>query len=770
MMTPFKPEPLNIKVLSRRRKAKNEIPFPMDAYIRAGKDYTTMEKPVPAPMFRRRFSVTRPLKKAELLVNGLGLYEAHCNGENITKGPLAPYRANPDHWVYFDRYDLTDRLQPGENAVAFLLGTGLQSSVHPSWDWSVLPWRGPVQLAFRLTLQYEDGETDIILSDSNTKTAPSPILFNDYHIGEAYDARLEAPGWTEADFDDSAWQPALPAPTPRGTAALCTAEPIGYFETLSPLSVTPFEDGYIYDFGVNFTGVSRLSIRGEPGQQVVLQHFERLYEGRPYWNEIGYRGQPIQVDTYTCRGGAEETWMPKFTYHGFRYVLVGGITPAQATPALLSYVVMHSDLPPVGQFRCDHPMVDQLQQNVVRADWSNFFYFPTDCPQREKHGWTGDAALSAEQMLYNFDPVNSWKEWLRNIYRAMTPEGGLPGIIPTGGTTYDWGNGPAWDLVLAELPYQAYRYRGDLQIVQEAAIPLMRYLTYLTTKRQENGLVCFGLGDWCDADAPQLFCNTPLVVTDSIICVDLARKAAFLFDLLGYDTFRRFAQEFAESMLADIRRELLDLEHFRVYGDTQCAQAMAMYYGIFTEAEFDGAIAHLLELIREKDGHFATGILGARVLFRLLAEHGHAELALNMIIREDPPSYGFMVRQGATALWEEMDGSLPLRGDDNHHFWGDISAWFYRYLGGIRPNPTGESCDRLDIAPCFVSQVNSVEASYRMGAGTVQVAWQRTGGGILLDLVVPDRATGSILLPEGCRFSDGSSQKPLRSGQYRITL
>ena len=404
MMTPFKPDPVNIKELSRRRKVQSDLNFPMESYICAGRDYTTLQHPVPAPMFRRTFSVAQKLKKAELLVNGLGLYEAYCNGENITKGPLAPYRANPDHWIYFDRYDLTNRLLPGENVLAFLLGTGLQSSVHPNWRWSVLPWRGPVQLAFRLTLEYENGEMATVVSDSKTKTAPSAIVFNDYHLGEYYDARLEIPGWTETDFDDSLWQPSLPAPKPRGNATLCKAEPIGYFEELSPIAITPFEDGYIYDFGINYTGVCRLSFSGESGQEIILQHFERLVDGRPYWDQIGYHGQPIQVDSYICRGNGPETWMPKFTYHGFRYALVRGIRAHQATASLLRFVVMHSDLPEIGSFSCDNQMVNQLQENVVRADWSNFFYFPTDCPQREKNGWTADAALSCATALLNFAP------------------------------------------------------------------------------------------------------------------------------------------------------------------------------------------------------------------------------------------------------------------------------------------------------------------------------------------------------------------------------
>jgi len=770
MITPFLPGPMNIAELRKQQRTKTGPVFPMSSYICAGTDYTSPEHPVPMPMFRRVFPVEAGLKKAELLINGLGLYEAHCNGKNITKGPLAPYRANPDHLVYFDRYDLTELLEPGVNVLAVLLGTGLQSSAHTNWKWSILPWRGPVQLAFSLALEYENGETVKIRSDSETKTAPSAIVFSDYHLGEYYDARLETPGWTEATFDDSRWQPVLKAPTPRGKPTFCEAEPIACFEELAPVSVTPLEGGYLYDFGVNFTGVCRLSITGEPGQKLVLQHFERLVDGKPFWNEIRHRDLRVQEDEYICRGGGTETWMPKFTYHGFRYVLVHGLREEQATPSLLRYVVQHSDLAPVGSFHCDNETVNRLQGNVLRADWSNFFYFPTDCPQREKHGWTADAALSAEQMLYNFDPVNSWREWLRNIYLAMTPEGGLPGIIPTGGTTYDWGNGPAWDQVIAELPYQAYRLRGDRKIVEEAAVPLMRYLTYLTTRRREDGLICFGLGDWCDVDAPQLFCSTPLVVTDSIMAVDIARKAAFLFGELGQDSFRRFALEFAASMTADIRRELIDHTACRVYGDTQTTQAMALYYGMFTDEEFEPAMEHLLDLIHRKNDHFATGVLGARVLFRLLAEHGYAELALNMIIREDPPSYGYLLTQDVTALWEEMAPATPPRGDDNHHFWGDISAWFYRYLGGIRPNPEGSNVHRLDIAPCFVRQVSSVSADYRMPCGQVRVSWQRRGDSVLLSLSVPSEAVGEILLSRGARFADGSDKKPLQSGEYTIFL
>ena len=769
MFTPIRPGPFDTRTLRKRGQKTDAISFPTGRYIRANDLYCTTDEVVPAPYFRKRFTVKPGLKSATLLINGLGHYELHCNGVDISNGPLASYRANPDHIVFFDRYCVTDSLQEGENVLAFLLGNGLQNASFPRHRWQQLPWREAVKLAFRLRLEYENGEIVNEYSDTNMRTAPSPILFNDYHLGEHYDARLEIPGWSSLDFDDSQWAFAQPAPTPRGEAMLSEAEPIGRFEELTPVEIFPYEEGYIYDFGVNHAGVCRLNIEGQAGQKLILQHFERIVNGRIFWDRIACANANIQQDIYICSGKGKEQWHPRFTYHGFRYVYVQGITPQQATPELLTYVVMHSDLPDVGSFSCDNEMVNLLQQATVRSDWSNFVFFPTDCPHREKHGWTGDAVLSAEQMLYNFDPTDSWRQWLLCIHRAMSPVGGLPGIIPTSGINYDWGNGPAWDAVMTELPYQAYRYRGNRRIVEEAVVPLMRYLTYLTTRRQENGLICFGLGDWCDVDAEELFCNTPVIVTDSIISVDIARKCAHLFEVAGRDTFRRFAQEFADSLTADIRRELMDPENFRIYGDTQTTQAMAMYYGIFTPEEFPGAMEHLLELIEEKDGHFATGVLGGRVLFRVLAENGYAELALSMIIREDHPSYGNLILRGATTLWEEFDASDPPRGDDNHHFWGDISAWFYRYLGGIRPNPDATDVNRLDIIPCFVSQVNSVEAAYRMPAGLVQVSWKRTGDQLQLKLQVPDEAIGNILLTDGWQFADGSCEKPLLSGCYTLS-
>lgn len=702
---------------------------------------------------------------AKLKVGTLGLYALFLNGEEYTKGPLAPYRANPDHYVYFDQYELP--VKEGKNALCFLLGNGIQSSIERTWNFTDLPWRSAPAVSFALELIYEGGRVEEITADEKTLVSPSPIIFNDFHYGEYYDARLEQKGWNLPDFNDSEWVPALLVEAPKGEPRLCEAEPIAYIEERKAKKISKRSNGWIYDFGVNDSGLCRLSIDGEEGQKVVLKYFETLLDNNPYYRNIRFDPKDrFQEDEYICAGGkAEHT--ARFTYHGFRYVYVEGITKEQATEDLLTYRVMHSDLKAMGQFKCDNQMINALQECTLRSDYSNFFYFPTDCPQREKNGWTADAALSTEQMLLNMNPERSYQEWMRNIYKAMDERGALPGIVPTGGWGFQWGNGPAWDCVLVWIPYFTYQYRGDPAIFEGINEPIKRYLSYLDTCKDERGLLAIGLGDWCQP-AAKVSGNpdTPLIVTDSITALDIARKAAFIFKVLKDQEGECQAEEFASKMLRSIRTHLI--RDGIMEGDTQTGQAMGLFHHIFEEQEEERAFRRLLELIHEKGDHMATGVLGGRVIFRVLADRGEADLALHMILRPEFPSYGNWIIRGATTLWEmftQEGGQIASR---NHHFWGDISAWFYRYLAGMEINPDATDICKVNIKPVFASVVNHVEASHQLPFGELKVEWARKGDTIILDVEAPAMAKGEILLPEGLAFLDGSSSMALKSGTYTI--
>ncbi len=736
-------------------------------YIAATTNCNTPEQYVPQPLFRRVFAVEAGLQRAELIIGSLGYYEAHINGTDITKGLMAPYRSAPDTNNYFDRYDITPHLKPGKNCLGAILGNGIQNSIEKTWNFNELPWRSAPALAFTLTLTYAD-RTETVESDAQTLCADSPILFNDFHYGEYYDARLEQPGWDLPAFDDSAWTPAITADRPTGEPRFCEADPIRIVGERKPIEIRKCKDGsFIYDFGINDSGLCRLKIDGKPGQKIILRHFETLQDGKPYLLNLRFFDDArFQEDEYTCAGG-EATHLARFTYHGFRYVWVSGIEPKQATKELLTYQVIHSDVETIGSFTCSNEVINKLQDCTLRSDLSNLHYFPTDCPHREKNGWTADASLSSEQFLLNIAPENCYREWLRNIYKSMNEVGALPGIVPTGGWGFEWGNGPAWDNVIAWIPYFTYRYRGDRQIIEEAAAPLLRYLRYLQTRRDEKGLIAIGLGDWCQAGKLNggVF-DTPLVVTDTILSLDITRKASFIYEELNLTAEKAEADALADSLYTAIRTHLVN--GTTIYGNTQTAQAMGIFYDIFTEDEKPAAFAHLVELIEAKDNFMAVGVLGGRCIFRVLADYGRADLALHMMLRPEFPSYGNWIIRGTTTLWENFHPEGEKLDSRNHHFWGDISAWFYRYLGGIDLNPTAKDIDHLNIAPLFPCGMEHAAATHRHPKGEIAVQWQREGNTVTLNVTVPAALHGKLLAPTGWRFENGETNLPLQSGSYTL--
>lgn len=745
------------------------------SYIKASEEFCTLEKHIPAPYFRRNFIVSQEMKSAKLKITGLGFYELHFNGVDITKGFLAPYRSNPEHIVYFDEYDVTDNIRVGNNVIAVLLGNGMQNALGAYiWHFDEAPWRSAPKLCFELTIEYQDGNIDTIISDSKTKTKSSPILFDDLHYGEYYDASLEIENWDAADFDDSGWKNAIEAEIPQGECRFCEADPIVLRKELKPISITEYNGGYIYDFGLNNAGLCRMNIKNsESGQKLLLQYFEMLKDGKPYLNNIRFNRDGIidryQEDIYYCAGRKEEEYIPHFTYHGFRYVYVTGITPEQAKEDLLTYLVFNSNIEQIGSFVCDDEIANKLQEATVRSDLSNFHYFPTDCPQREKNGWTGDASLSAEQMLLNIKPERSYREWMRNIYKTLNEKGQLPGIIPTTGWGYEWGNGPAWDGVIVNIPYYTYIYRGDKEILKELSEPLMSYLKYLESRLDENNLIAIGLGDWCQIGEQNGCPDAPLVVTDSILTADIAKKSAFIYGLLGEDEKRIFASGLEEKVRNAVRKHLIDSDTMIVKGNVQTSQAMALYYGMFEENEKEKAVAHLLKLVKDKDNHLATGVLGNRAIFRVLADYGYADLAYEMITRPDFPSFGYWITRGATTLWENffMIDDYPVD-SLNHHFWGDFSAWFYTYLAGIKINPSGNDVNEVNISPCFVEKLGYVKAKHILPAGEIEVEWKRIDDEIELNLKVPQGVYGIIDIPKGYMLSDRNNQSRISTGTYII--
>ncbi len=775
------------------------------AFFAATREYNTYEKHVNAPYIRRAFTLGE-VKRAELLVTGLGFYELYVNGEKRTKGLLAPYISNPDDMVYFDRYDVTADLRAGENAIGLLLGNGMQNCPGGRvWDFDIAKFRGAPRFALRLECETADGETFVLEGDEQFRTAPSPILFDDLRSGVFYDAQLEQSGWNAPGFDDSAWTGVIPAESPRGDFRVCEADPIVVTEEIAPVEIREARvfDTYdnrrnmrldtqfklpvlgqmctLYDFGVNTAGILRLRIRGKKGQRIFMQMCEFCTEaGEPSYRNINfYPDNYAQADMYICKGEGEEVFEPPFTYHGYRYVAVFGLTPEQAVPETLTMLVAHSDLKRRGGFTCSDETMNTLGSMVRNSDYSNFYYFPTDCPHREKNGWTGDAAVSTEHMLLTLTPEKSYREWLRNICRAQDLRGALPGIVPTGGWGFAWGNGPAWDNVLTELCWQVYRMRGDLEPARESKEAIFRYLSYISGQRRPDGLIAIGLGDWLQPNRGAGDPVAPLYLTDSVISMYIARKSANLFDALEMPRHAEFARKLETSLRDAIRRLCIDFTTMTVRSRCQTAQAICLYYDVFEPGEKAEASRVLVQLVEEADEHIDAGMIGLRTLFHVLSDCGRGDLAFKLITRPDFPSYGHFIRMGLTSLAEDFlpDDRRDTPNSLNHHFFGDISSWFIQRVAGIRVNPRGLGANNIDITPDFIDALSFAKADYDAPAGKVEVRWRREADEIRLEIVCPEGISGDIVLPAGyvfrkpeqpCGKEHDGHMLPLRSDTFVV--
>ncbi len=717
--------------------------------------YSSYLEHVPSPVFRKSFCIEGNVAQAELLISGLGFYDLFLNGRKITKGILAPYLANANHYVYFDRYDLSPYLREGENVMGVMLGDGLLNGKKgrrrdPSEGQNAAPM-------LALSTQIRCGEKTIAFDSGDFLCKKGPILFNDFRTGVFYDARQLEDGWCSPGFREEGWHKPIQVEAPLGQPIVCQVEPITVYKELKPVAFYPGElaeyarkfevplpegepirtGGYIYDFGENNAGIFRLKIKGTPGQRIDMVCAEQLSNGKlNYTNLKFYPDGYAQRDVYYLRGGEEEVFEPQFTYHGYRYIYISGITPEQATEDLLTYLAASSKLESKGDFHCSDPIANAIYDMGRRSDLSNFYYYPSDCPQREKNGWTGDIALSAEHMLMTLSVENSLEEWLRQLRAAQVLDGRLPGIAPTNRKwVYNSLTGPAWDIVLFEVPYQIWRLKGRTQQILDNAAAMLRYLEYVSRRRNEKGLVHYGIGDWMPVGKKPESFDADVGFTDSVMVYRACCLASEMFDAVGLSLHKSFADRLGKEILYAIRREYV--KEYTVIPSCQTVQAMALHYGIFQPEEEKQAFAVLLDMLEKENYYFTCGVLGIRILFHVLAKYGRADLAYEMITRKEFPSYGYWAAKGETTMLESFTPYDEYFDDSkNHHFLGDVVGWFMRWCVGIhvlRP-------DYVEIAPCYVPQLEECSGSMKFPGGTIEVHWTRENGDVSLSV----NTTGNV--------------------------
>ncbi|MBR5307894.1 MAG: family 78 glycoside hydrolase catalytic domain [Clostridia bacterium] len=725
-------------------------------FVTAGKEYCTYEKSVAAPLFIKKFNIEKISDDAEIVIGCTGFYELYLNGENITDGLLAPFIANSECTVFYRSYRISEKLKIGENSLCVLLGNGFANPIGGEiWDQYKLRTRGAPAFAMSLVC----GEVSFGAQDM--EWTRSPLLFDDYRIGTYFDARI-------IDGIESG-KCEMHAPTvreePTGKKRFVTGEPIRKIRSLTPkilpedylrdyrirdvfgtklyhkcdlMKPAPKFGGIIYDFGENVAGVPTVTLKNTTAGQVIhMQFTELLFEGFPdYINVDVYPDGCCQQDIYVCRGADEEVYTPSFTYHGCRYCYLHGIDRENVS---IELSVVRNDAFVRSDFECSEEISNLIFNACRRSDESNMHNIITDCPTREKNGWTGDAAISADHILMGYGIEKNLADWLSSIRDTQAPTGSIPCLVPCHGGCSD---SVVWDSVLFLLPYYAYKYSGDTEIITDNADAMIKNLKYHLGMRDERGIVDRGMGDWLPVDSGAFDSASPLGFCCSAIMYEMCRMGKLMFGRTGLTDYAQFCEDSGKELLSAIRAEYCDggivtigkTEKYRKpkYAVCQTSQSLGLFFGIFKDEEKQEAIDTLVRLIHEKKDSFDCGFLGIRAIFHVLSEYGYADLAHKMITKPTHPSFGNMIYRGETTVWERFVYAGGRTGSHNHHFMAEPSMWYMEDVLGIRVNPDMDNKDRIVISPRYLSALDYAKGHYENDNGKVCVQWRRDGGGIAL--------------------------------------
>ena len=711
-----------------------------------GKIERRMEKFSPA--FGKNFSVTKKVRQATLHITGVGFYEASLNGRKIGNKVLDPAQTRYDKRVLYSTYDLTDTLKAGENRLHVLLGHGWYDVRSVAvWNFDNAPWRDFPRMIAQLEIVYDDGSKELVCSDDTWEQTESPIALDCIRQGESsMSSQLRKIGQ------------AVVVDGPKGKLVAEAIPPSVITEEWKPVSITEPKPGvYVVDTGQNMAGWIRFKLDGQkPGDFIRIRYAERLaadgnVDMKPmnehYRHHVPFMPgleDMFQVDQFRCGADGGGIYEPRFMYHGFQYVEITGLTKKPAVDRI-TICAVNNDFKSAGKFECSNAMFNQIQQATLWAYRGNFVNgVPTDCPHREKNGWTGDAQLACEQAQYNWENTACYEKWICDLLDEQQPDGNLPGIVPTSGWGYAWGNGPAWDSALCIIPWMLYQYKGDKRMLEEAYPGMKKYVDYLSSRAKENGLVDHGLSDWCPANT-----KTDAVVTSSIYyfldASIVARAAQIIGNAEDAEKYSALARKIADSY----KKELYKGEGIIANG-SQVAQSFALYYHAIPLGDVESVAKKLFEAVEKADNHLDVGILGAKSLFHTLSRHGRTDLALKILNQKTPPSYGSWLERGATTLWEDWgDGASR-----NHIMFGDISAWFYQTLGGITLDaglPIKITEDKVGmkfflIAPEFPEGIDWVNAEHDSPHGLIKSSWKKDGKKIVLNVSVPVNTRANILL------------------------
>ncbi len=723
----------------------------------------------PSPYFRKSFSLDQPVTQAHLDITALGLYEAEINGKAVGGRVFAPGWTDYNKRVQVQTYDVAALLQLGENVLGAILGDGWYCG-HVAWKGRRIYGDRPA-LSAALEIHFHDGSSMTITTDTTWQTGTGAILQSDFLMGEDYDARLDPEGWSSPGFSARGWETPVPAVLTHEPEL---SESIGPgVRRLGELSPSLLKDGpvwlhnhRIFDFGQNFSGRIRITVKARRGAVVRFRYAEILNPNGSLYVE-NLRGARC-TDYYTCKGDGDETWEPRFTFHGFRYVEAETSQLGPDGRLEIIGIVLHSDTPPTGTFQCSNPLLNKLQHNIVWGQKSNFLEVPTDCPQRdERLGWTGDAQVFVRTACFNMDVREFFHKWMRDARDAQSPLGGVPSVIPD--KDFIPGRedgGPAWSDATVICPWTIYLCYGDKTILENHYESMKRYVAFLVNQQSKNLIRCHpdkvewgGYGDWLALDGsgvlegitPKDLIGTAFLAYDAEL---LAKIATVLGHEADADKFRSLHTE----VVTAFQKRFLTEDGLLTSG-TQTAAVLALQFDLVPANLIETVARGLAHHIQERGYHLATGFVGTPYVLDVLEAHGFLEVAYKLLEQESFPSWLFPVKNGATTIWERWDGWTPEKGFQdksmnsfNHYAYGAVGAWMYRTVAGLELDPSDPGYGTIIFRPRPGGTITSAAASLLTPHGKAAIQWELKNKELHVELTVPTGSKGHFSSPEGFRW------------------
>jgi alpha-L-rhamnosidase len=714
------------------------------------------EEPQPAPMLRSEFEAGGNIVSARAYVTSHGLYEMHINGRRAGQDLFTPGWTSYNNRLQYQTYDITRFLRPGRNCVGVFLGDG--------WYRGFIGWGDQrnyygetLALLAQIEIIYEDGSKQVYGTGPDWRSSTGPILFSDIYNGEYYDARMEKDGWSLPGYDDSQWNGVIIGGYGTDRLIAQQAPPVRKIQELKPVGMfTTPEGDLVVDMGQNMVGWVKLRVQGPAGTRVTLRHAEVLdRDGNFYTRNLR---SADQTNTYILKGGGTEIWEPRFTFQGFRYLAVDGY-PGNLSPDAITGVIIHSDMEPTGHFQSSHPLINQLQHNIIWGQKGNFLDVPTDCPQRdERMGWTGDIQVFASTANINMNTAGFLTKWLGDLEADQNDAGSVPHVVPNVLGEGAYGSAGWGDAALI-VPWSVYWYFGDTRILEQQYESMKAWVEFQRNRAATNENIYlwdvdFSFGDWLSYSTesnphyPGAYTDYHMIATMFFAhSTDLLRRTS---GILGKPADENNYSALLENIKVAFRQEYVT-PGVRVMSDTQTSYLLALAFELLIEELELAAVENLVSGIRNR-GHLTTGFLGTPHLNPVLSRYGHSETAYSLLLREDFPSWLYPVTMGATTIWERWDGIKPdgtFQSEDmnsfNHYAYGAIGEWLYQEVAGIRPVAPGYKT--LAIEPVPGGGLTHARAIVNSIHGRIESSWEFENDLFTLSVEIPANTSARVKLP-----------------------